>query len=86
MRLAVIQPGLFLVLQRFPDRKEELRNLYRTSESFQSICHSYQECSEALAYWTNSDLETAPDRQREYTELINELEAEITLSLEEKGC
>jgi hypothetical protein len=81
--LAIIQPGLFLILQRFSDRKNALRQLYRTSESFQAICQSYQECSQALGYWSASGHPEAPNRQREYSELIKELEQEITLSLED---
>ena len=81
--MSVIQPGLFLILQRFPHRKVALRRLYRTSESFQAICHSYQQCSEALAYWSASENETALHRKREYSELMNELEQEIIQSLEE---
>ena len=57
--------------------------MYRSSESFQSICESYQKCSEALEYWALSDLAEAPARQREYEELLNELEVEILQSLEE---
>jgi hypothetical protein len=70
-------------LRRFPDSKDALRQLYRTSESFQAICHSYQKCSEALGYWSKSEHEEAPTRQREYSELIKELELEIIQSLDE---
>ena len=73
-------------MQQNTECKNAIRRMCLSSKSFKSICHSYQKCLEALDYWTNSDLETAPDRQREYTELKNELEAEIILSLEEKGC
>ena len=82
MGLAVIQPGLFLVLQRFPRRKNALRQLYRTSESFQAICHSYQQCTEALDYWSISEHAEARSRQREYAELKKELELEIIQSLD----
>ena len=80
--MAVIQPGLFLILQRFPQRKEALRQLYRTSDTFQAICHSYQQCTEALDYWSISEHAEARSRQREYTELKNELEREIIQSLD----
>ena len=80
--MAVIQPGLFLVLKRFPHRKDALRQLYRTSESFQAICHSYQQCTEALEYWVRSEHAEAGSRQREYSQLQNELELEIIQSLD----
>ena len=83
--MPVIQPGLFLILRRFPNRKDELRQLYRTSESFQSICHSYHKCSEALGYWSESRLKVAPNRRREYLALLEELELEIIQSLDERN-
>ena len=70
-------------MQRFPAHKDTLRQLYRQSESFQSICHSYQKCLEALRYWSESEHEEAPNRQREYSELKMELELEIIQALEE---
>ena len=82
--MSVIQPGLFLILQRFPHQKDALRRLYRTSESFQAICHSYQQCSKAFDYWSASGKKESPTRQREYSELIIELEKEIIHSLEER--
>jgi cell fate (sporulation/competence/biofilm development) regulator YlbF (YheA/YmcA/DUF963 family) len=72
-----------LILRRFPERKDDLQRMYRKSESFQSICHNYQKCSEALRYWTESEHEEASNRQREYSALLQELELEIINSLEE---
>jgi hypothetical protein len=57
--------------------------MYRTSETFQCICQNYQKCSEALSHWTKSKHADAPERQREYTALLKELELEIIQSLEE---
>jgi hypothetical protein len=82
--LPVIHPALFLSMRRFAESRGVVRQLYHKSETFQGICHSYQKCSEALGYWAKSDLEEAPDRQREYLELINELELEILQSIEEE--
>jgi hypothetical protein len=70
-------------MNRFPDRRNDLRQMYRTSESFESLCLNHQKCSEALDYWSKSKNEQAPSRQREYSELIDELELEIIQSLEE---
>ena len=82
--MKVIHPGLFLLLRRFPNHKGALRQMYRTSESFQSICHNYQKCSEALDYWAKSSRSEAPDRHREYKMLLEELELEIINSLDER--
>jgi hypothetical protein len=82
--MAVIHPSLFLVINRFPDHKAALRDMYRTSDTFQGICHNYKKCSEALDYWCESRHAEAPNRQREYSELLKELEQEIIQSLEER--
>ena len=81
--MAVIHPSLFLVMERFPDRKDDLRQRYRTSESFQSLCQSYKKCTEALDHWTTANHKEAPKRQQEYSELLTELEKEIIQSLQE---
>ena len=81
--MAVIHPSLFLVMERFPDRKDDLRNKYRINESFQSLCRSYQKCNDALDHWAASKHTEAPNRQREYSELMAELEQEIIQSLDE---
>ncbi len=75
--MAVIQTGLFLLMQRFPDKKDELRHMFLNSKSFQSICKDYQRCSDALAYWAISEREDASDRHREYCILLQELESDI---------
>jgi hypothetical protein len=79
--MTVIQPGLFLIMQRFPDRKDVLRHRFLSSESFKSICKDYQRCSEALAYWAKSEHEKAPDRYQEYLVLLHEMESDIIQSL-----
>ena len=79
--MTVIQPGLFLLMQCFPNKKDVLRYRYLNSKSFQSICKDYQKCSDALAYWAKSELENAPDLHREYCELLQELESEILKDL-----
>jgi hypothetical protein len=70
-------------MRRFPDQKDALREKYRFSESFQSICWSYQKCKEALEHWTQSKHAEAPKRQQEYTKLMKELEQELIQSLGE---
>ena len=79
--MAVIHSGLFLILKRFPDHKDDLLEMYRSSASFQSVCANYQECLEALRYWAESEDEIAPERHREYQALLHELEEDIRQSL-----
>ena len=75
--IPVIQPGLFAILQRFPQYRDALRHLYLNSESFQSICDDYRKCSNALRHWTQSKHEEAPVRCSEYLELLRDLESEV---------
>ena len=82
--MAVIQPSLFLVMNRFPDHRNTLRQMYRSSESFRLSCHNYQKCTKALKHWAKSKSAQAPDRYREYAALLEELELEIIQSLEMK--
>lgn len=81
--MSVIHHGLFLIMQRFPDRKDALRHLYLNRESFQIICDDYRACSMALNHWTQSKHEQAAARSREYSELLRDLESEINQSLGE---
>ncbi len=80
--MPVIHPSLFIVMKHFPDRKDAVRQMYRSSNSFQDICRNYSKCSEALRYWAESEDENAPEREKEYSALLHELELEITNSLE----
>ena len=83
--MPVIHPSLFFVMESFPDQKDAMRQLYRTSKSFQDICQNYQKCAEALQYWTDSKDEYAPEREKEYAQLLQELELEIMNSLEDSA-
>lgn len=64
-------------MQRFPSEKDELRRMYTSSESFQTLCDDYQKCTEALVYWRQSGQDQALEREREYKELKQSLEEEI---------
>ena len=75
--MTVIHPGLFLVMQRFPYKKDVLRHMYLTSKTFQAFCDDYRKCTDALKYWTQSNHEEAEKRSREYMELRENLESEI---------
>ena len=75
--MSVIHPGLFLAIERFPDLRKELRHLFASDEAFQTLCENYQQCSQALNYWTDAKHPLAAERHREYGELLSELEREI---------
>jgi len=80
--MPIIEPGLFLVFERFPDRKETVKALYQGNEDFQALCEDYRQCAVALRYWGRSSERHAPARRQEYTALLQELEEEIMKTLE----
>jgi hypothetical protein len=75
--MTVIQPSLFSLFERFPDRKDTVKTLFKSSESFQTLCEDYLKCNEALQHWNQSLDDDAPLRRREYEALLRELEEEI---------
>ena len=66
-----------MVLERFPERRSKVSRLYASSDSFRSLCTSYQQCTTALRYWAKLESAEATQRHREYETLLNELETEI---------
>ena len=79
--MTVIQSNLFSLFERFPDRKETVKALFKDSESFKTLCEDYLKCGEALKHWNLSFKEEAPLRRREYEALLRELEQEILQNL-----
>lgn len=73
----IIRPGLFLVIERFPDRRDVFKHFYAEQESFRSLCENYRQCLEALHYWAQADRKNAATRHREYHKLLHELEGEL---------
>ena len=75
--MTVIQASIFNVLDRFPDRKDTIRKLFKENEAFQVICDDYRKCARALGRWDQSTLPEAPARRKEYADFLHELEVEI---------
>lgn len=75
--MPVIHPGLFMIMQLFPDRKDALRQMYATSEAFRTICRDFRKCTAAIEHWKQSEADHAEERFREYLELRQSLESEI---------
>jgi len=79
--MAVLRPGLFAVIERFPHRKAAVRQLFKEKDSFQTLCEDYWRCAEALEHWNQDTSEEAVVRRDEYTALLQDLEAEILENL-----
>lgn len=75
MKVAEINP--YTVMERFPDHKEAIKQLFKSDPLFQTLCSDYRKCAKALLFWNKSGLCEAPQRQREYKKLLSELESEI---------
>jgi hypothetical protein len=81
--MTVIQPSLFILFDRFPERKETIKALFKTNESFRTLCEEYCRCADTLKYWNQSLDEDAPARIWEYEALLGELEEEILQNMNE---
>jgi hypothetical protein len=79
--VAVIKSSVFLVLEKFQDRREDIKRLYKESPEFQTICEDYRQCTEALQHWDQSDGKEAPTRRQEYEQLLQELVDEVWMCL-----
>lgn len=80
--MSVIQNGLFTVLNRFPERGETVKQLFKQDDAFQSLCEDYIKCRQALQYWRNAESSEAPARRQEYEALLSELESELLETLD----
>jgi hypothetical protein len=75
--MAVSLPGLFIVLSRFPERKDCVKRLFEEDDNFRSVCEDYRNCAEAVQYWNQSESEEASVRREEYAAILRDLEGEI---------
>ena len=58
---------------------------YKADESFRDIYNDYLTYLDAHRFWSRNSTDVAPDRRREYAELVSELEAELIQMLK-KGA
>ena len=77
MTMAVIYPGIFQVLKRFPEQREEIVKCFNDNDFFPALCQDYKQCSEALQFWSRKDSDESLQRKAEYEELLHSLEVEI---------
>jgi len=75
--VTIINPSIFNLLERFPEHREAIRDLFEHSQAFKSLCMDHQKCLEAIRYWKQSPRDDAPLRSQEYETLFRELEEEI---------
>ena len=81
--MGVINSAIFIILERFPDRKDAIKRLFSANGEFQTLCEDFRQCNQALVYWSHSNKTEAPARRKEYEEIQGELETEIYRFLNE---
>jgi len=65
------------VLEKFPEVKAKIQQLFQQSPSFQSICEDYRDCLAAWQHWRQAVSEDAPALCQSYAKLLQELEQEV---------
>jgi hypothetical protein len=69
--------GLTAILERFPEDRAPLQQLFLESDAFQSLCGDYGEGLAALRRWEMLTSEDASDMCNMYRVLLQELEQEV---------
>jgi hypothetical protein len=77
-----MDPGMRLVMERFPNVRDEAQRLFIRDEAFRELCEEYEVCSRAAERLDSSQLEEQPLR-REYAALRLRLEGELLRYLEQ---
>jgi len=72
-----IHADLFVVINRFPNRKKTLKQLFLKNTDFKEICEDYRKCQDALLHLARSDKDDASAFRKEYALLLKDLESEI---------
>ena len=81
--MSVIKPNIFSVVRRFPRREQAIKGLFRTSDSFRTLCEDYHLCAQALERWNAIETEVSQARAAEYSALMEGLEAELIQVLDQ---
>jgi hypothetical protein len=66
------------ISENFSKYRFVIEKFYKDDETFRSIYEDYLEYLKALEYWKQSSSDDAADRRSEYTQLVGELEEELT--------
>ena len=82
---AAQEAALAPILGKFPEAAAKIRQFFRQSPAFQSLCEDYRDCHAAWEYWRQAAYEEAPALCQSYIELLRELEEEVRQYLELTG-
>ena len=67
---------------KFPEAAAKIRQFFRQSPSFQSLCEDYRDCLAAWELWRRAAPGEAQAVCQSYAELLRELEEEVRQYLE----
>ncbi len=81
---AAEETALAPVLEKFPEARAKIREIFQQSPSFQSLCKDYRDCLAAWHYWRQAASEEAPALCQSYADLLQELEQEVLDYLEQE--
>ena len=69
------------ILQQLPALRTQIIDRLVGDTDFQSLCHDYDRCAEALERFRDQ-AETLPERVAEYEQLLAELEDDVRRALD----
>jgi len=72
------------ILERLPGKSHLIALHVAKDAEFAALCEDYNDCENALRYWSRSKAPEAEIRVKEYRSLVEELEEEISLFLSTK--
>ena len=74
---------LNIIIERFPESRLQIEELFYQSDFFQSICEDYAVCFQVINRLESSKQMTKKGYEKEYTILLEELEEELLSNLKE---
>ena len=76
-KTAAKDTALAPILEKFPEAGVKIRQLFRQSPSFQSLCEDYRDCLAAWQHWQGAASAEALPLYQSNSELLEELEQEV---------
>ena len=71
------------ILEQLPELRTQIIDRLAGDTEFQSLCHDYDRCAEALGRFRD-EADVLPERVREYELLLTELQEDIRTALDNK--
>ena len=73
------------ILERLPEKSHLIHLRMEKDPDFATLCEDYNDCVNALLYWSRSKAPEAETRAAEYRIIISEIEEEICQELAATG-